>query len=94
MKYFRVEKEIMRGSTLRYEIYADQSEASSEHECDEVVEICLGFHVYEISEEGYTLGVEFYPVCVDMQDFTDNSSEVIEQIKRDYPASDWNNNDW
>lgn len=95
MKTFYVEKEIMRCAPVCYEVYADGTEAEDEHETSDVYEICTGFTVYE-QEEGrlMTSNTEFYPVQTDTAVFTDNSEQVLEQIKRDYPAPEWQNNNW
>lgn len=95
MKTFYVEKEVMRCAPVRYEVHSDGTEAGAEYESSEVYEICTGFTVCE-QEEGHllTFNEEFYPVQTDTAVFTDNSEQVLEQIKRDYPAPEWQNNNW
>lgn len=57
---------------------------------------CITFspHVFIEDEVGMTEHVKFYPVKIDTEDFRDNSVQVLEQIKRDFPAGEWQNNNW
>ena len=93
MKYFRVEKEELTGQIYSGEIYADGSYAG---ECEEkeIKTITTGFSVFEMNEQGLTENVEFYPITTDTSDWSDDAEEVIENIKRDYPADIWQNNEW
>lgn len=94
MKYFEVEKEIMRGLPIRYLANSDDTEASDEHEVSELCEICLGYNVNILDEDGRTVEVEYYPVSTNTEIFSDNADEVLENIKRDYPSPDWQCNNW
>lgn len=93
MRYFEVHKEELRGSLMSGEVYSD-GEYSSEADELECATITTGFSVYEYAESGERLGTEFYPVRTDMGDFSDNADEVLEKIKADYPATEWQNNNW
>lgn len=93
MKYFEVHREELKGSLMSGEIYAD-GEYINEADELEVRTLTTGFSVYEYDEQGTRIGTEFYPVSTDMGDWSDDAEEVIENIKRDYPADVWQNNNW
>lgn len=95
MRYFEVEKEILRGEPLCYMVDADGSPVEGEHDVSIVYEVCSGFNVYVLDEQGRQSTVKFYPVTINTESFTDDSEQVLKQIKADYPAEDgWQNNDW
>ncbi len=93
MKYFEVHKEELRGSLMSGEIYADGEYVNEADEL-EIRTITTGFSVYEYDEQGVRTDTKFYPVTTDMESWTDDAEEVIENIKRDYPADIWQNNNW
>lgn len=93
MKYFEVHKEELRGSLMSGEIYAD-GEYINEADELEIRTLTTGFSVYEYDEQGVRTGTEFYPVSTNMGDWSDDAEEVIENIKRDYPADEWQNHSW
>ena len=93
MKYFEVHKEELRGSLMSGEIFAD-GEYINEADELEIRTLTTGFSVYEYDEQGVRTGTEFYPVSIDMGDWSDDTEEVIENIKRDYPADEWQNHSW
>lgn len=95
MKYFRVEEEFISAFPHRVEVLADGLDVyNSEYEVDECRNITLGYNVFEEDEQGITQNVEFYPVATDMRTSKNNKAEVLEQIKGDYPATNWQNNNW
>ena len=93
MKYFTVEREELRGSVMAGEVYSDGEYIDEAHE-REIRSITLGFSIWTYEEDGTTIAVDFYPVHTDMGTFEDDSAEVIEQIKQDYPPDKWQNNNW
>lgn len=93
MKYFEVHREELRGSLMSGEIYADGEYINEADELKNMA-ITTGFSVDEYDENGEHIGTEFYPVSTDMNDWSDNAEEQIENIKRDYPADIWQNNAW
>lgn len=95
MNYFEVEKEILRGEPIRYLVNSDGTEAEDKHFVSDLVEICLGFNVYILTEDGLRNDVVFYPVTTNTETLEDNSDEVLEQIKRHFPAADgWQCHNW
>ena len=94
MKYFTVEKEVMRVAPVRYGVASDGSQVADEWETDEVQELTTGFAVWEYEEDGTTIGVEFYPVQTDTRDWRNNELQVLETIKYDHPAGEWQNDEW
>ena len=93
MKYFEVKKEELRGSLMTANIYSD-GEYMDEADEVEIRTLTTGFSVFEYGEDGMTQRVEFYPVKIDTESWTTNEDEVLEQIKADYPAGEWQNNNW
>lgn len=93
MRYFRVEKEEISGPVVSGEIYADGGFIEDTHET-KIITITTGFSVFEMNEQGMTENVEFYPVTTNTSDWSDDAEEQIENIKRDYPADEWQNNEW
>lgn len=93
MKYFEVHKEELRGSLMSGEVFAD-GEYINEADELEIRTITTGLAVYEYDEQGVRIDTKFYPVTTDMSDWSDDCEEVIENIKRDYPADVWQNNAW
>lgn len=93
MKYFAVDKETLSGMMTTGEIYSDGEYVSLPDDI-EAREITMGFSVSEYDEQGMIQNVKFYPVATDMESLEDNADEVLEQIKQDYPAGEWQNNNW
>lgn len=94
MKYFRVEEEYVSAPMRRVEISSNGEQIAEPYEADDIVCITVGYNVFVEGEDGRTEYVKFYPVKIDTEDFSDNSAQVLEQLKRDYPAPDWQNNSW
>ena len=93
MKYFSVNKEELVGTMTTGEVCSD-GEYSSLPDDIEARSITLGFSVSIYGEDGMIEDVKFYPVATDTESFSDNCDEVLEKIKADYPAPDWQNNNW
>lgn len=93
MKQFRVNKETLSGMMTTGEIYSDGEYVSLPDDI-EAREITMGFSVTQYGENGAITNVKFYPVVTDMESFEDDSEFVLEKIKGDYPASDWQNSQW
>ena len=93
MKYFEVKREDLRGSLMSGLAYSD-GEYLEEPDETEIRALTTGFSVWIYAENGMTEDVKFYPVKTDMESWTDDSEEVIEKIKADYPAGEWQNNNW
>lgn len=94
VRYFEVRKEVLTGETRQYNVCADGSHAGTSESDGEAREITTGFNVWEYEEDGTTIGVEFYEVQTNMGDFTNNEDEVLEKIKQDHPAGEWQNHEW
>ena len=92
MKYFTVEKEVMR-STYSYEVASDGSQIGESWECDRP-EVVVGFNVHIYEEWGEHIDTKFYPVKVDMGTYQGNEDEVLDKIKADFPPSEYQNNEW
>lgn len=98
MKYFEVEREyLVIHGMKRYEINSDGSQGADAYdtEYDHMPrEITTGYVVNSYYENGEHYMTDFYPVQTDTSQWTDNSEEVLEQIKEDYPPTEWQNNRW
>lgn len=93
MKYFSVNREELVGMMTTGVIYSD-GEYKDLPDDVEARNIVMGFSVSEYDEQGMIQTVEFYPVVTDMESLEDNSEEVLDKIKADYPAGEWQNHDW
>lgn len=93
MKYFQVNREELIGTLTTGEIDSD-GEYTNLPDDIEQRNITIGFSVSEYGEDGMIENVEFYPVQIDTESWTTNEDEVLEQIKADYPAGEWQNNNW
>lgn len=99
MIYFEVHKEFVRGTMFRYEIESDGSQASDSYSVDDenandVFEMTIGYVVNTYDEQGMHLDTNFYKVDTDTATWQDNADEVLEQIKADYPAGEYQNDRW
>lgn len=93
MKYFSVNREELVGMMTTGAIYSD-GEYKDLPDDVEARTITMGFSVSEYDEQGMIQTVEFYPVATDMESLEDNSEKVLDKIKADYPAGEWQNHDW
>lgn len=93
MKYFYVEKEELSGMTVAGEVDSDGDYINTPDD-QEARTITTGFTVFECGEDGMVEHTEFYPVKTDMYTFENDEDEVLEQIKSDYPAPEWQNHNW
>ena len=93
MKYFGVKKEELVGNLTSGVVYGDgeYAEEPDETECRTMT---IGYNVWEYNEDGTTDRVVFYKVDTDTEAWTDNEDEVLEKIKADHPAGEWQNNNW
>lgn len=93
MEYFKVNKETLSGMMTTGEVYSDGEYVDLPDDI-EAREITMGFSVTEYGEDGRITDVKFYPVSTDMEGLSDDSEKILEQIKQDYPAPDWQNDQW
>lgn len=94
MKYFRVEEEYIAGMWRRMEVASDGEQVAEGYDVGKILTITIGYTVFIENEQGRTEDIKFYPVKTDMQTFEDNQIQVLEQIKRDFPAPAWQNHNW
>lgn len=94
MKYFRVEEDWISNIPRRMEVASDGEQVAEGYDTSEIVNIILGYSVFIEGEDGRTEDVEFYPVSTNTRTLEDNHKEVLEQIKQDFPAPEWQNNAW
>ena len=94
MKSFMVNKEELVGMITTGEIFSDGEYVNLPDDV-EARTITTGFSVSEYREDGMIERVVFYPVKVDMESWTTNEDEVLEEIKKDYrPELGWQSNNW
>lgn len=94
MKYFTVEKEVMRVAPVCYTVARDGSQLADEWETDWVQELTTGFSVHSYDEDGSHYDTQFYPVATNTEGWTNNEEEVLALIERHYPPSEYQNNEW
>ena len=93
MKYFSVNKEELVGMMTTGEIYSD-GEYKNLPDDVEARNITMGFSVMEYGEDGMIENVKFYAVETDMESLANNEDAVLNKIKEDYKAGEWQNHDW
>lgn len=94
-KYFTVEEVSVIGSPKQIEVKSDGTWTDDECSLEKsMATINIGYIVSEYDETGDCLAQRSYPVKTDVLTMTDNSVEVLERIRADYPASEWQNNAW
>lgn len=97
MKYFTVEEECLVGNLQRIKVASDGEPVGDPHSVDWeswACQLILGYVVYELNEDGTAKRSKFYPVHTDTTRLKNDSKQVLEQIKADYPAPEWQNNEW
>ena len=94
MRYFEVQKEVLRGTPVMFNVYSDGTQSCDEWEEDFEQEITTGFAVKSYDEDGSNSEMTFYPCKVDFTNWEANEDEVLNQIKEDFPPSDYQNNEW
>ena len=87
---FWVKRRTIKGTLCEQDAYSDgiAIESREKEECVDGVEFLVGFSVYTENDDH-----RYYPVSYD-ENGGNNAHEVIEKIKSDYPAGDFENWDW
>lgn len=92
MKYFEVEEGRIESPIITHAVASDGSWCSGEEVLEDKDDILLWYRVLEYNEDGASIDVVYYNVSDDGEH--NNADEVLEQIKNDHPAGEWQNNDW
>ena len=92
MLYFEVYEHRLSGNIEETGVASDGSWCASTEKLEDEASVVLGYRVWEYYENGTTKDIVYYPVCDNGEH--SNSDEVLEQIKEDHPAGEWQNNDW
>lgn len=92
MKYFEVEEGRIKAPIETHYVASDGSWCSGGEVLEDEAEILLWYRVIEYNEDGTSHNVVYYNVCDDGEH--SNADEVLEQIKADHPAGEWQNHDW
>lgn len=94
MMYFNVEKEVLAGARMVGLCAGDGSPLEGFNKAEDL-EITLGFNVHIWNDEE-SFEDEWYAVKTDTStcDYTNNEEEVLEQIKKDHPAGEWECFNW
>ncbi len=93
MKYFSVNKEELIGTLTTGEIYSDGEYVNLPDDIEQR-NLTMGYSVSVYGEDGMIEDVKYYPVKIDTESWTTNEDEVLEKIKADFPAGEWQNNQW
>lgn len=108
MKTFSVEKHIIKGEITACPILADGTKASEPYEVDAEMQAhaVITSLVVCVYDDNLIVAVKDYPVqsdptkhpiyddCAECYVVNNNSAEVIDQIKADYPAGEYENMEW
>lgn len=92
MKYFEVEEGRIESPITIHAVASDGGWCSGGEVLDGTADILLWYRVSEYDENGITRNVIYYNVSDDGEH--SNADEVLEQIKADHPANEWQDNDW
>lgn len=92
MKYFEVEEGRIESPITTHAVASDGSWCSGEEVLEDRADILLWYRVLEYNEDGAGHNVVYYNVSDDGEH--SDADEVLEQIKADHPADEWQNNDW
>ena len=93
MKYFQVNKEELIGTLTTGEIYSDGEYVNLPDDIEQR-NLTMGYSVSIYDENGMIEDVKYYPVKIDTESWETNEDEVLEKIKADFPAGEWQNNQW
>lgn len=92
MKYFEVEEGRIESPIITHAVTSDGSWCSGGEVLEDKADILLWYRVLEYNEDGTSRDVVYYNVSDDGEH--SNTDEVLERIKADHPASEWQNNNW
>ncbi len=92
MKYFEVKEGRIESPITTHAVTSDGSWCSGEEVLEDRADILLWYRVLEHNEDGTSHNVVYYNVCDDGEH--SNADEVLEQIKADHPAGEWQNHNW
>lgn len=93
MKYFSVNKEELIGTLTTGEVLSDGDYATLPDDIEQR-NLTMGYSVSIYDENGMIEDVKYYPVKIDTESWETNEDEVLEKIKADFPAGEWQNNQW
>lgn len=93
MKYFQVNKEELIGTLTTGEIYSDGEYVNLPDDIEQR-NLTMGYSVSIYGEDGMIEDVKYYPVKIGTESWETNEDEVLEKIKVDFPAGEWQNNQW
>lgn len=91
MKYFEVAEGRLGGNIITTPVSADGEWCGGSELTEDKDDVLLWYRVRE-EDEGGLVDIVYY--AVDYHDGVSNADEVLEQIKADHPAGEWQNNDW
>lgn len=92
MRYFEVEEGRIESPITTHAVASDGGWCSGEEVLEDKADILLWYRVLEYNEDGTSHNVVYYNVSDDGE--YSNADEVLEQIKADHPAGEWQSNDW
>lgn len=94
MMYFNVEKEVLAGARMVGLCASDGTPEVGYNKAEDL-EITLGFTVHVWNDEE-SFEDEWYPVKTDTStsEYRNDEEEVIEKIKEDHPAGEWECFNW
>lgn len=92
MKYFEVHKYEITGQELCSRVYSDGESINEPEETMDISTRVLGFMVSEMDEDGLVGDTRWYAVHDGGE--AEGVERVLEEIKSDYPAEEWENLEW
>lgn len=93
MKYFEVYKLYIRGQFEEYNCLSDGNDDGEVISNDDREHLWfIGFEVWEYEEDGTTIGRKKY--YVDRGRAGATTDDLLDKIKEEHPAGEWQNNNW
>lgn len=93
MKYFDVYKLYIRGQFEEYDCLSDGSDDGRVISNDDREHLWfIGFEVWEYEEDGTTIERKKY--YVDRGRTGATADDLLDRIKEEHPACEWQNNNW
>ncbi len=92
MKYFTVEEGRIEANIETHAVDSGGGWCSEGETLEDKKDILLWYRVIVYNEDDLGVDVVYYNVCDDGEH--SDADEVLERIKKDYPPTEYQNNDW
>lgn len=94
MKYFTVELGTVKGRLEYQEVASDGTAIGMPDKTEVEMDIPIEFFVREYDEDNVEVGSKSYAIVITDSGMVNNSRTVLERIREEHPAPEWQNNEW